>query len=421
MSDPSPRVYFPGLTGLRFIAAFSVFITHVELIKLQNGFLTNRWVDLWGQWASGKELGQFIVRTTPFNAVLESDRLHWFHPLISQAGSLGVNFFFVLSGFLITFLLLKERSVTNGINVRKFYIRRILRIWPLYYLIVLLGFLVLPQFEFFQVFYEHSAFASSESFWKSFALFMLLLPNAAIAFYGFAPNISQAWSIGVEEQFYLIWPWLIRMGRNTLPLLLTFLLLVVGLKVAFLSIPSFAQSELKAFLAMTKIESMGIGGVGAWFVFRDQGRILALLRLRVSEIAAYVAIPILIYFTPVQIQDGVHILYAVCFTVIIVNVATNPNTLLRFEQRWLRSLGQISYGFYMYHMLLTLIVIRLFLLIFGRHTMSVWAEDLIIYGCSLILTTFVSYLSYHYFEKRFIRRKQRFSELVSGDDARKSI
>ena len=108
------HIYFTGLNGLRFFAAIAVVITHIELIKYQSGYS-----DIWRN-----------------------------NKLIFELGSLGVIFFFVLSGFLITYLLLKEKSVTQTVAVKKFYLRRILRIWPLYYLIVLLGFLVLPNIDF---------------------------------------------------------------------------------------------------------------------------------------------------------------------------------------------------------------------------------------------------------------------------------
>ena len=64
---------------------------------------------------------------------------------ILSLGQLGVSLFFVLSGFLITYLLLAEQDIYGSISVKKFYSRRILRIWPLYYLIVTLGLFVLPS------------------------------------------------------------------------------------------------------------------------------------------------------------------------------------------------------------------------------------------------------------------------------------
>jgi len=111
------KVYFPNLNGLRFIAAFLVIIHHVEqfksILKLEN---------YWGK-----------------------------IPFIGIIGKLGVVLFFVLSGFLITYLLLTEEYSFKKISVKKFYMRRVIRIWPLYFLIILLAFIVLPNIQIFNL------------------------------------------------------------------------------------------------------------------------------------------------------------------------------------------------------------------------------------------------------------------------------
>ena len=96
---------------MRFFAALAVVITHVELLKGQYGKPN--------LWQSNK--------------------------LIFELGALGVVFFFVLSGFLITYLLLEEKTTTNTINIKKFYLRRILRIWPLYIRIFVAGFFIIAK------------------------------------------------------------------------------------------------------------------------------------------------------------------------------------------------------------------------------------------------------------------------------------
>ncbi len=118
-------IYFSGINGLRFLAALAVIITHVELLKEIYGYENN-----------------------------------WKHPLIFNLGGLGVYFFFVLSGFLITYLLLAEKEKNGKINIKQFYIRRILRIWPLYYFVLLLGFFVLPHFDSIQISYLQGDFTN---------------------------------------------------------------------------------------------------------------------------------------------------------------------------------------------------------------------------------------------------------------------
>ena len=121
-------------------------------------------------------------------------------------GNLGVNFFFVLSGFLITYLLIKEREFKGTIHVQNFYIRRILRIWPLFYLCVFIGFIIFPIIkkmtggvpnEIANPLY-YIFFANNFDFMHSWPV----KPDATI--------LSVLWSVAVEEQFYLTWPLILR-------------------------------------------------------------------------------------------------------------------------------------------------------------------------------------------------------------------
>ncbi len=109
VNPPSNKIYFPGLNGLRFLAAISVVVVHLNQFK-----------DYFGT-ASPIFLPKFLLN-----------------------GNDAVTLFFVLSGFLITYLMFVEYQQTHDISVRSFYTRRILRIWPLYYFIVFIGFVGVP-------------------------------------------------------------------------------------------------------------------------------------------------------------------------------------------------------------------------------------------------------------------------------------
>lgn len=415
------RVYFPGLNGLRFLAAFAVLVTHIELIKKLEGFTVNGWVDLWGWWGKsaipGVE-GTLVVPSYPLEAVIQSPLLKWYQPAIAEAGGLGVVFFFVLSGFLITYLLFKERQSTGSIGITAFYMRRIFRIWPLYYFVVLLAFLVLRHVDYVYVNYTVHIFDTPDDIWKSFLLYLVMLPNLALAMFRTMPHVGQAWSIGVEEQFYLIWPWLIRKARLPLRMILVFIGAMLILKVlVFLFSSGWGRSGeiIRAFVAMSKLESMAIGGIGAWLLFTERNSILQFLYLRVTQVLAYLAIPALIYLTPRLMQDAVYLAYSVVFLIIILNVSSNPRSIVSLENKLMHELGKISYGIYMYHMLMVSVAIETFERLVG---MNVWPpiwENLLIYPLSLILTLGVSYLSYHFFEKRFIKMKTPFTRVLSGD------
>src|SRR6187402_557963 len=109
------RIFFPNLDGLRFICFFFVFMVH--------SFVTD----------------DVSINNNPVHIFLKQ--------YLFAGGQLGVNMFFVLSGFLITYLLLSEKEISGKINIKNFYIRRVLRIWPLYFFCVFFGFILFPLFK----------------------------------------------------------------------------------------------------------------------------------------------------------------------------------------------------------------------------------------------------------------------------------
>ena len=166
--------YFPALTGIRAIAAYMVYIHHFN----------------------------------PFKAPIFGQSVHDFF----NEFHVGVTIFFVLSGFLITYLLLKEEEATGTIEVKKFYIRRMLRIWPLYYLLMGMGFFVFPYLALTQGPINYTTLFSNYS--SNFIFFLFLMPNVAYILNSAIPFISQMWSVGVEEQFYFQWPLLMKKVKN---------------------------------------------------------------------------------------------------------------------------------------------------------------------------------------------------------------
>lgn len=419
-------VYFPGLNALRFFAAGAVIITHVELIKYYlrevYGFKPY-WLDIWGKWHTGEQIGERIIQSTPFETILNHDYIQWYHPLTAEAGPLGVIFFFVLSGFLITYLLFTERNVVGHISVRQFYIRRFLRIWPLYYAIVLIGFLVLPRFDIFHIPAQSEIIDGPSSvFWQSFALFMFIFPNLAMSIFGPFPNIGQLWSIGVEEQFYIGWPWLMKKAKNHFRTVVFVILGIIALKALILAFdgilnPSYWDIVIR-FFAMTKLESMAIGGLGAWALFYKKEQVLKYVYHPATQAMAYLGIPFLLYFTPAILQNGIHLVYSVLFLIIIMNVSTNPKSWLKLEHPILHTLGKISYGLYMYHMLIITAVIHTLAPLIPEASRNGFSANLLFYVASFSISIAISYLSYRFFESRFIRMKSRFTKVVSGDDAR---
>ena len=126
-----------------------------------------------------------------------------------------VTIFFALSGFLITYLLLHEKDKTGTVHITKFYVRRALRIWPLYFLFIILAVL-----------------ASDKALDSNFLYYIFFSGNLALVLKATYPYLAHYWSLGVEEQFYLFWPWVMRFSKSIIGGIMAVFILVFGLKIA---------------------------------------------------------------------------------------------------------------------------------------------------------------------------------------------
>jgi peptidoglycan/LPS O-acetylase OafA/YrhL len=374
MSSSHNSLYFPNLNGVRFIAAFWVIVHHIEQFKEKFGFANHI----------------FYTR------------------FIRQLGPLGVFLFFVLSGFLITTLLLVEKQKTNTVDIKKFYVRRILRIWPLYYLIVILGLFVLPQIDFLNIPDETPLIGIDLK--QKIVLYALILPNIVTGVFKHIPYVSQNWSIGVEEQFYYFWPWVIRQSKTTkllsvMAFFLVFFYLLRSLTVLYMP-ENGLWIYLKEFIKSLRLTCMILGAIGAYFIhFQLNSKIVQFIFKPVFQGFLYVLLSFMLYFEFYQKGLSPEI-YSLVFTLILMNLAKNPKTILSLENPVLDYLGKISYGLYMYHTIAVVIAVK----IAFNHNQSNWIS----YPLTLILTIIMAGLSYQYFEKPFLKLKDKFAVVKSG-------
>ncbi len=368
-------IFFPNLNGLRFIAALVVLISHVELIKSAMG-LNNKY------------------------KLMEHLNL----------GGFGVYFFFVLSGFLITYLLLKEKQENNTISIKDFYVRRILRIWPLYYIIVILGFFILPQIYFIKLNFYSDHFL--KLFNENLILYLLILPNLAFSIFSAVPHIGQSWSIGVEEQFYLFWPLIIKKVKPTVKFILNVLFSIVLLKLLFFIIVSNYSNYnffliLKKFIAMSKFESMIIGAFGAIVLFEKKEKLLSIfLNKKLFYFSVLFFIPLNYFLFYNVLQNGIHVIISFMFLVIILNLVYNPKYKTLLENKILNYLGSISYGIYMYHLMVIPFVIAVFKSLNNNSILF----NFLVYIFSIIISILISGLSYKYYESYFLRIKKKYEK-----------
>ena len=371
---------------MRFFAAMLVVFSHVELMKDYHGF----------------------------------PNLYSTNMAVYESGRIGVTLFFVLSGFLISYLLLTEKKVAGSISVKKFYGRRILRIWPLYYLLVFLTFIVLPRIGFFAV-PKYSA-VMPDYFAYTFPLYVFLLPQVALSIFDPVPFAEPLWSIGVEEQFYLLWPLMMKYVRKFVRLSIVIIIVALALKqIVFLVAEANRDREslkywnyLLNYLYFTRIECMAVGGLGAWLVFARRDRILKLVYHPAFQVLLY-AVTIYLLITERHKPAYNYFLYAVCFSLMIVNIAANPRSLIRIENRLFVFLGNISFSIYMFHEIVIKAVMQT--LVKTRGTIFNDAtSNLILYALSIVLTVGVSSIAYYAFEKRFLKLKSSFAVVESGQD-----
>ena len=388
MSGRTSKIFFPSLNGLRFIAAFVVIIHHLEQIKLFFGLpsLFYRW--------------------------------HF----IKIVGELGVTLFFTLSGFLITYLLLAEKERFGTVFVKAFYIRRILRIWPLYYLIIILGLFVLPHISYFHI--PDYTEGVHYRFGTKVFLYGILFPNVVYNLYDYMPYLAQTWSIGIEEQFYLIWPWMMKWSRRYLLVLLTivFSILLINNILYLFSDHSvdISQASTKTkiitmayrFFSLLRISCMAIGGMGAYVLYTNNQAVLRPLFTSAMQIVTLISV-LLLMFLGVEIPLVNHEFYALLFIILILNLAANPKSLFNLEFKWLDYLGKISYSIYMWHGIA--IIFGLHAARFFNPNLNDWWSNTVYYLVTFILTLMMSAASYEWFEMQFLRFKYLFAKVQSGN------
>ncbi len=325
--------------------------------------------------------------------------------VIQHMGRLGVGLFFVLSGFLITYLLLQEKQNHGNIATGKFYLRRIFRIWPIYFLIVALSYFVFPYVELLS--YPGANDNVFTHYNERLFFLALVLPNYAFVLYDLPYWCAQAWSIGVEEQFYYLWPWLIKYPKRSLPIFLFFISTAAG--VLFLGLqtldaePARQLEIVTTFLGQFRIQTMAVGGVCAYLVFSDKVSILKIVYRQDVQIA--------VYLTAIALfASGIHFwgfmeVYSLFFGYFILNLSSNPKSIVHIKGRFMTYSGKISYGLYLYHVIALVFVLN----VFRKYlpALTGFPYHLILYVSVVGLSILLAALLYEFLEKPILRYKDQ--------------
>ncbi len=327
-----------------------------------------------------------------------------FFSFLKDGGGIGVIFFFVLSGFLITYIILEEKDQTGNLNLYHFFARRVLRIWPLYYLMIAFAFLTPFILSFINL--HHSDSGYTPNWWMS----LTFLENYKMIFAHDHPNVSPLnvmWSLCIEEHFYIIWGlslFFIRVDKVPL-------LIILSIIVANISRYIFSINGLSTIDILTNIDYFAYGAFPAFLlikkdlVFDKISRLPIMLKVGIIVVilAYIIASPHLSYFQKDLIEPTI---FGVSFAAIIFMVLPNQNTFSIDDRNILSRLGVFTYGLYLYHT----IVINLFIQVFRQFNipLELPINAIIFSVISLLVTILISVLSYHLFEKQFLKLKKYF-------------
>ncbi|MFN8277106.1 MAG: acyltransferase [Chitinophagales bacterium] len=370
------KIYFENLDGLRFLCFFSVFLFHSFYTEVPE------------------------VLHSPMYRFVKND--------VFGNGNLGVNFFFVLSGFLITYLLIEEKKLNGQINVPFFWLRRILRIWPLFYFCVAFGFFGFPLLKHFfgQTPHETATLPYFLTFLNNFEFISKGPPDAS--------TLGVLWSVAVEEQFYLVWP------------VVLYFLPVRQFWIAFVSV--IGASLLFRFLnpdpilyehhTLSCIGDMAIGALGAWLMLEFPPFHQWVNRWPKWAITLLYVCFLVVFLFRDEMQEAMpaiqvveRALIAVMMLFIILEQTFAQHSWFKMSQfKVISYLGKITYGLYCLHFIGILIAITISrLLHLNDHVWEVLVLDT---AMALMITLGISFISYSYFEKPFLKLKDRFAFIL---------
>lgn len=410
--------HFENLDSLRFIAFFSVFCLHMVSF---------------GLYYNGEEWYQ------------------WIETSLIRNGDLGVNFFFTLSGFLITNLLIQEKEDYGRINMGGFYARRFLRIWPLYYVLILVGFVAIPMvlrvYPQFNPFSPDFSIIPYDRLWK----YLTFLVNFDIVYDVYPiPVLAILWSISVEEQFYIFWPALIAFVPRKYMVYALFTVLIGAAAYRFFQWHEVAslfntyqlgnvdvphpgdvverystlnrQATLTTrFHTLSIFSDIAMGALLAFGLYYYQSVRDYFYKLpRKSIVLPYIAAIVLVTIRETtyslrfySIIDWVNAiepaLFSFIFAFIIGEQHYSKESFFKFGRlKWISAMGKYSYGLYIWHLVVIWVVFFLFKALHLQPEVdSPW-----VFLSQIVLcfagTLGMAWLSYHYVETPFLRFRNRF-------------
>ncbi len=359
MDKSTERTHFQNLDALRLLAALAV-------------------------------MGEHITRSFYFPDDVFKKYFIVIISLDGSGGEWGVTFFFALSGFLITHLLLQEIQQTGSLQLTTFYIRRTLRIWPLYFVVLILGFIIHPWLD-------ASLIEAANP-----ALYTTFLANFDNIYGGWPQSgiLGLQWSLAIEEQFYVLWPLLILLLIPQKRFFLTF----IGGLILFSFL--FRWSGGHKYHTFSGVAPLMLGAASAYVSVYQKSRLDQWVRFfsRKRMMGLYICFFILIFFN-YRLSRFFHwgdiisiFAFPLMSVIILIDQAFSPNALFQLSKwKWASIGGKMSYGIYLLHM--AAIVLSLYA--YQEYHLSFWLAMVLV----VVLTILLVVLSYYFLEKPFLKMK----------------
>lgn len=352
----------------------------------------------------------FLVMLVHFNTIRYAPTafLEKIYFLFVQYGLLGLDVFFVVSGFLITGILLDTKG--SKTFFKTFYIRRTLRIFPLYYGFLILRFIIWPALD---AALQHTPASTQVWYWT-------YIFNIYVAIHGdghLPMNTIHLWSLAVEEQFYLLWPAVVHLCSRTRLLRITAACLVIAplLRAAFVAL----HAPMAAFMLMpSRMDSLAAGAMIA-ILYRQPGGLTAAVRwARPAAIAALVIVTAMfIRIAAIDVSSrlyltvGLEMSLVLASAVVVLAVTRNLGRLGDLlDSRPFMRLGLYSYAIYVLHDPLEMFMnLRGFTFEAVQRIIPQFLPAQLLYTAILmVLSVALSALSWELFEKHFLKLKSRF-------------
>ena len=315
-----------------------------------------------------------------------------------KSGGIGVTFFFVLSGFLITYILLYEKEHQKTISLKNFFLRRILRIWPLFYLMIAFAYLSPFILNALNLPFENEGYKphllTSMCFGENYKMMMTnTFPDGA--------PLRVMWSLCIEEHFYIFWGVIFfYISIKKIPFLI-----IASIAIANIARPIYSHFGIGHIDILTHLDYFAFGAIPAYILMHKKGFIDYLEKIPIYLKYFFLTLTVAIVFIlpNLKIETIEYLspfIFGLIFSITIL-FTLGRNSIYINDNLWFSKLGIYTYGLYLYHSIIILLLIQIFKYI----SFSNWYVLVIL---SLIITISISIISYHLFEKQFLKLKKYF-------------